>query len=100
MGKDQEKLKTTETAPKPLETSNPAVPAKGRKMSFKEKRELELLEKEIETMEQEKKQLEDQLTQGSLPYEQLQAAASRIGQLLELLDEKSMRWLELSELSA
>lgn len=98
--KDQEKLKSAEAAPKPVETSNPAAPAKSRKMSFKEKRELELLEKEIETMEQEKKQLEDQLTQGSLPYEQLQAAASRIGQLLELLDEKGMRWLELSELSA
>ncbi len=98
--KDQEKLKSAEAAPKPVETASAAAPAKGRKMSFKEKRELELLEKEIEAMEQEKKQLEDQLTQGTLPYEQLQTASNRIGELLELLDEKGMRWLELSELSA
>lgn len=99
--KDQEKLKAVpEPASRPAEAAAPETPAKGRKMSFKEKRELELLEKEIEAMEQEKKQLESQLAEGTLPYEQLQKASSRIGELLSQLDEKGMRWLELSELSA
>lgn len=99
--KDQEKLKAApEQSSRPAETAAAEAPAKGRKMSFKEKRELELLEKEIEAMEQEKKQLESQLAEGTLPYEQLQKASSRIGELLSQLDEKGMRWLELSELSA
>jgi ATP-binding cassette subfamily F protein uup len=100
--KDQEKLKTLPepaAAPKSPETDAPAA-AKGRKMSFKEKRELELLEKEIEALEAEKKQLNEQLAAGVLPYDQLQKASNRIGEVLALLDEKGMRWLELSELSA
>ncbi|MGN7719981.1 ABC-F family ATP-binding cassette domain-containing protein [Chitinophaga sp. 22620] len=100
--KDQEKLKTLPepaAAPKPSETDAPAA-AKGRKMSFKEKRELELLEKEIEALEAEKKQLNEQLAAGVLPYDQLQKASNRIGEVMALLDEKGMRWLELSELSA
>lgn len=99
--KDQEKLKTLPepaAAPKPAETEAPAA-AKGRKMSFKEKRELELLEKEIEALEAEKKQLDEQLAAGTLPYDQLQKASNRIGEVMALLDEKGMRWLELSELS-
>ncbi|RPD40473.1 ABC-F family ATP-binding cassette domain-containing protein [Chitinophaga barathri] len=97
--KDQEKLKTIPepVAPKPLETEAPAAP-KGRKMSFKEKRELELLEKEIGSLEQEKKLLETQLAEGTLPYDQLQKASNRIGEIMQLLDDKGMRWLELSEL--
>ncbi|WP_346316665.1 ABC-F family ATP-binding cassette domain-containing protein [Chitinophaga sp. YIM B06452] len=99
--KDQEKLKALPepAAPKPTETAAPAA-AKGRKMSFKEKREMELLEKEIEALEDEKKRLNEQLAAGALPYDQLEKASSRIGEVMELLDEKGMRWLELSELSA
>ncbi|WP_341842497.1 hypothetical protein [Chitinophaga caseinilytica] len=99
--KDQEKIKTA--PPKPAEVAAPApvqpVEQKGKKMSFKEKRELELLEKEIAALEQEKKSIDDQMATGSLSYDQLQQAAKRVGEVMELLDEKGMRWLELSEMA-
>lgn len=96
--KDQEKIKVL---PEVIEEKEPEKPeAKGRKMSFKEKRELELLEKEIEKLENEKKQLDAQLADGSLPYDQLEGASRRIGEVIQLLDEKGMRWLELSEMAS
>src|SRR5690606_18548698 len=81
--KDQEKSKAPEVVAeeKPKEPEN-----KSRKMSFKEKRELELLEKEIESLENEKKQLDAQLADGSLPYDQLESASRRIGEVMQLLD--------------
>jgi ATP-binding cassette subfamily F protein uup len=72
-----------------------AVPA--RKMSFKEKRELELLEKEIADLENEKKSIDSQLAGGTIPYDQLEPLSRRVGEVIKLLDEKGMRWLELSE---
>lgn len=98
--RDQEKVKTTETPveEKPKEPEKPEQ--KSRKMSFKEKRELELLEKEIEGLENEKKQLDAQLADGTLPYDQLENASRRIGEVMQLLDDKGMRWLELSEMTA
>jgi ATP-binding cassette subfamily F protein uup len=73
----------------------PAAPA--RKMSFKEKRELELLEKEIADLEAEKKSIDSQLAGGTIPYDQLEPLSRRVGEVIRLLDEKGMRWLELSE---
>lgn len=96
--KDQEKIKVL---PEVIEEKEPEKPeAKGRKMSFKEKRELELLEKEIEKLENEKKLLDSQLADGSLPYDQLEGTSRRIGEVIQLLDEKGMRWLELSEMTS
>ncbi len=69
-----------------------------RKISYKEKREFEVLQKEIEKLEKEKTEINFQLNEGRLPYEQLQKLSQRIGELTALLDEKEMRWLELSEL--
>lgn len=69
-----------------------------RKPSYKEKRELELLQKEIEALEREKKEITGKLNTGNLPYDQLQEFSARIGVLSQLLDEKEMRWLELSEI--
>jgi ATP-binding cassette subfamily F protein uup len=70
-----------------------------RRMSFKEKREYEQLEKEIETLENEQRQLEEQLCSGKLSVEELTEKSKRLPQLKDELDEKSMRWLELSELA-
>jgi ABC transport system ATP-binding/permease protein len=99
--KDQEKQepkKEERVAEKPAEQQQaPEAPKK--KMSFKEKREMELLEKDMEALENEKKQLDEQLASGSLSYDQLQAASARIGVVMEQLDEKGLRWLELSELA-
>jgi ATP-binding cassette subfamily F protein uup len=67
-----------------------------KKLSFKEKFELENLEKELPELQMEKERLE-QLLSTNLPYEDIQKSADRIGQIVLLLDEKEMRWLELSE---
>jgi ATP-binding cassette subfamily F protein uup len=67
------------------------------KFSFKEKRELELLEKEMPELQKEKAELEIKMNDGNLGFEELQKAAERIGIIVQLLDEKEMRWLELSE---
>lgn len=67
------------------------------KLSFNEKREYERLEKEIEELEEEKEGLEAQLNTGEGSYEELQQWADRISEILALVDEKSDRWLELSE---
>ena len=70
-----------------------------RKMSFKEKREFEQLEKDIATLEDEKKQIEDALSTGTLSVDEITQMSKRLPLLNDELDEKSMRWLELSELA-
>ena len=72
--------------------------AKKRKLSFKEQKELEQLEKEVEDLAAEKASLEEKLNSGTLPYEELQAASERIGEIMELTDEKEFRLLELYEM--
>ncbi|MEE4196247.1 MAG: ABC-F family ATP-binding cassette domain-containing protein [Bacteroidales bacterium] len=67
------------------------------KLSFNEKREFELLEQEIELLEQEKHQLEKMISSGDLKREDLMQKSNRVGEIIQLLDQKSDRWLELSE---
>ena len=69
-----------------------------RKFSYKEKREFEQLEKEIAALEEEQRQLETALCSGSLTVEELTEKSKRLPVLKDKLDEKSMRWLELSEI--
>jgi ATP-binding cassette subfamily F protein uup len=69
-----------------------------RKMSFKEKREYEQLSKDIEALEKEQKLLEEELCSGKLSVEELTEKSKRLPQIKDELDEKEMRWLELSEL--
>ena len=69
-----------------------------RKMSYKEKREFEQLEKDIEALEAEKKEIEEALSGGKLSVGDIVANSKRLPILQEELDEKSMRWLELSEI--
>lgn len=70
---------------------------KEKKLSFKEKREMDELEKEMPLLDEEKKKLEEHLSQTGLSYDELQKTSERIQQLIHLLEEKEMRWLELSE---
>ena len=70
-----------------------------RKMTYKEKTEFERLEKEIAALEEEQHQLEEALCSGSLSIDELTEKSKRLPQLKDELDEKSMRWLELSEIS-
>ena len=71
-----------------------------RRMSFKEKREFEQLEREIATLEEEQRQLEEQLCSGRLSVEELTEKSKRLPLLKDELDAKSMRWLELSEIES
>lgn len=67
------------------------------KLSFKEKHELEQLEKEIPRLEEEKKMLEEKLNSSLTDHEELLKVTAKLGELVSDLDEKSLRWLELSE---
>jgi len=69
-----------------------------RRMTYKEKREYEQLEMDIAALEAEQKQLEDALCSGTLSVDELTEYSKRLPLLKDELDEKSMRWLELSEI--
>jgi len=88
-----------EKAAKEAAASAPETPAKKRKLTYKEQKELEQLEKDLEALALEKTELEESLNSGTLPYDQLQQASERIGQILEETDEKELRLLELYELA-
>jgi ATP-binding cassette subfamily F protein uup len=89
---------------KKLKKPEPKAPQKAakereRKLTFNEKKELEKLEKDIESLETEKAQVSDELNSGTLNNSELHEKSNRFGELTNLLDEKEMRWLELSELA-
>ena len=69
-----------------------------RRMSFKEKYEFQQLSKDIEVLEQEQKNIEEALCSGTLSVDELTEKSKRLPILKDELDEKSLRWLELSEL--
>ena len=86
-------------------TSNPVRPGHPggqqpatRRLSYKEKREFDLLEKEIADLNKEKEMIAQKFNDGNLPFEELQDLSQRIGEVSTLLDAKEMRWLELSEM--
>ena len=69
-----------------------------RKLSFKEKQEFDALEKEISQLETEKTEIESQLASGTLISDEIIKASQRHTEVIKLIDEKTMRWLELSEI--
>ena len=69
-----------------------------RKMSYKEKREYEQLTQEIDALTEEQKKLEEELCSGNLSVEELTEKSKRLPEIKDELDEKEMRWLELSEM--
>ena len=83
--------------PKPQAVRTQAAETAPRKLSYNEKRELETLEREILALEAEKAALEESLSSGSLGVDELTAQSQRIAELIGLIDEKTMRWLLLSE---
>jgi len=83
--------------PEPKEQPKPAK-VKERKLTFNEKKELEQLEKDIEALENEKSQINDDLNSGVLTSSELQEKSTRFSVITELLEEKELRWLELSEI--
>ena len=91
--KRKKEIKTEIKAP-----SKP-VKEKEKKLTFKEKKELEQLEKDIEGLEIEKTSINEELNSGSLDSNQLQDKSTRYVAIIAILEEKEMRWLELSELA-
>ena len=85
--------KAQKNKPRPAPTTSSR-----RKLSYKEQRELEQLEVELPQLESEKGELEEKLSSGVLSHEELTKAADRIGEIINLIEEKEMRWLELSEI--
>ena len=72
-------------------------PVKKKKLTYKEQKELEQIEKDLESLSAEKAELEAALSSGSLPFDKLQQASQRIGEIIEETDEKELRWLELTD---
>ncbi|MFN5311739.1 MAG: ABC-F family ATP-binding cassette domain-containing protein [Flavobacteriales bacterium] len=87
------------SAPEPLIEHVTAPVEMQRKMSFKEKQELEQIEKSLPQLEAEKEQLTLALSSGELSNEQLMDKGVRLGAVVDQLDELTLRWLELSELA-
>ena len=94
----EEKAAKEKAAKEAARAGEAPAPAKKRKLTYKEQKELEQLENDLEALAIEKEELETALNSGTLPYEQLQTASERIGQIIEETDEKEFRLLELYEL--
>jgi ABC transport system ATP-binding/permease protein len=99
--REWQKLQQAEETTEKKETAVPVAaetPKTKRKPSYKEQREFEQLEKEIAALEQERKDIYKQLENSELPYEKLQQLTHRIGEVASAIDERELRWLELSEI--
>lgn len=93
--KEAEKAKTS-AIPQEI-TSHRKRTDEKRKLSFKERQEFMSLEQEIEQLEAEKEHLTNELSSGNLSTEELMNKSNRLSELMSLIDEKTMRWLDLSE---
>lgn len=83
---------------KPEEPKPEAAPSSApRKLSFKEKYEFEALENDMPLLTQERDLLNEKIAANTLPYEELEKMLKRIAEVTELLEQKELRWLELSE---
>jgi ATP-binding cassette subfamily F protein uup len=80
---------------KPDEPTTTKVTLRKPKLSFKEKQELAQLEEEIEQLEEEKKQIETALCSGNLSVEELTKLSKRLPELNDIIDTKTLRWMEL-----
>lgn len=93
--------KEKQQASKPKEEKQPVVsskPQEKKKLSFKEKREFEELDELIPKLEEEKNNLEVEMSSGTLSSDELISKSNRISELIDEIDEKTLRWMELSEL--
>ena len=96
--KEAEAVLQARQNPAPEKPSRPVNEQK-KKLTFKERKEFEALEEEIPALEAEKAELETAMSSGTLSTDELMAKSQRITQVMEEIDEKTMRWLELSELA-
>jgi len=98
MEEQEREEKNKEAKAKAKNQDNRQQKIERRKLTFKEKQEFEALEKEIPELETEKTDIENQLASGNLSSDDIIKASQRHAELGDLIDEKTMRWLELSEI--
>ncbi len=79
-------------------TATTAAPEKKKKVSFKEQREFEILGKEIPELEKERETITEKMTSAGVSFDELKQLGDRIAVITGQLEEKEMRWLELSEM--
>ena len=96
--KDYEAAQKAAARPEKVVEERVKAPAAKRKLTWKEQQELKALDEELPRLEAKKTDLEAKLSSGTLSPEELQSASTRYGELQSLLDEKELRWLELSEI--
>ena len=82
--------------PQKDKTAGPAQPVRKARLTYKEQKELEQIEKSLSDMEKEKAELEESISSGNLPYDRLQKASERIGAIIAQTEELENRWIELS----
>ena len=100
LDQEEKKAKMEQKAVKEVKREanvSPAAPVV-RKMTFKEKKEFEALEVEIAQLTQERAELEEAINSAGLQQAELMKRIERLGVVVNLIDEKEMRWLELSEI--
>ncbi|MBX7224422.1 MAG: ABC-F family ATP-binding cassette domain-containing protein [Chitinophagales bacterium] len=90
--KEDKLEKPKETKPAPIEETK-------KKLSFKEQKEMQDIEQEITALEQEKASIETVFQDANISHEEIQSKSNRLGEIIALLEEKELRWLELSERS-
>jgi ATP-binding cassette subfamily F protein uup len=83
------------TPPKPQQQRSHDSSKK--RLSYKEQRELEQIEMELQSLNEERTKLEAEISSGALPYDRLSEVSKRIEEIISTIDEKEMRWLELNE---
>ena len=96
---EAEQKRAAEAQRKPAQPRAEQPKPARRRLSWKEQRELEQLEKDMEELNAEKARIEALLSGGTASLDEIAGASARFGEVRDLLDEKEMRWLELSELA-
>jgi ATP-binding cassette subfamily F protein uup len=97
--KEKQERKLQNTAGAPANTSHRGSKNE-RRLTFKERKEMEQLESDLERLEQEKTEIETALSNGSLSVDEITSMSKRLPLLNDEIDEKTMRWLELSEIDS
>lgn len=103
--KQEEEKEQAEKAVREKKKNEPAAPTppkpeKKRKLTFKERQEMQQLEAELDSLNSEKSAVETALNSGQLAPDELLEKSKRIAEIISILDEKEMRWLELSEIES
>ena len=94
---EEQRRRQAANAPTQTKTTQPA---ERKRLTFKERKELEELDALLPQLEAEKSQLEQEMCSGTLTTEELLSHSRRIEEIIAQLDEKEMRWLELSEIES